>query len=67
MRPSAADQADEGRRDPGVVLLTRAELEAKRLRVMAQLGALHDLPTEAELLDELDDIEFLLGVKRGDD
>jgi hypothetical protein len=50
-----------------VVILTRAELEARRLRVLEQLDLLHDLPTEEYLRAELYDIDFLLGGDRGDD
>lgn len=58
---SATDQGDEGRRHPRVVLLTRKELEEKRLRIHEQLTLWDELPSRAELEEELGDINWLLG------
>jgi len=43
------------------LILTREELEGQRIRVLHKLATLRNLPTEDELLQELADIEFLLG------
>lgn len=69
VRPSAADPGDEGRRDPRVVVttLTRAELEGRRIRLVHQIATVKSLPSLEQLEWELSDIEYLLGVDRGDD
>lgn len=58
----AGDQGDTGRRDPRVVILTRDELHAKRLRLEARISEIVRIQADMkDLMDELDDVLWLLG------
>lgn len=66
MRKGAADQGDEGRRHPRVELLTRAELESRRARLIEHIKQVEDLPAIEVMRDELDNLNWLLGDTDGD-